>query len=629
MTKTEINSQRTNIPGDKLEKILYKVNKPSRYIGNEPGSANKDWDSSEVRAALAFPDLYEIGISNLGLRILYNRINSYSGGKFLADRVYAPETDFMDELKAADLPLYGLESRKPLKEFDLIAFSLQYELSYPTILAMLEQAFIPYKNSERTESDPFIIAGGPGSYNPEPVSEFIDAFITGDGESVITEIMETLLQGKKTGLSRMEVLEKLAQIQGIYVPIFYKPANFHSKPEPVKEKIPAVINKRIDEVDHTNYPVNFPIPFSSAVHDRAVVEIRRGCGRMCRFCQPCFVNFPVRERSPENIIKLVDEVIKNTGYEEYSLLSLSSNDYGNIENLVRTLNEKHSQNGTSISLPSQRADKFSLELAELVQAVRKSTITIAPEAGTQRLRNVINKNLTEQQILDAVTSVYRSGWQSIKLYFMIGLPTETYEDLNGIYELLKAIKTETNRVKAELGLKKNLNITCSVSIFVPKPFTPFQWLGQDNQEALYSKIRYLKDKTKSLKGVKLNFHDIFLCMLEAVFSRGDRSLNRLIEAVHKKGSYLDAWREHFNKQLWIEAAKETGINLKEYAERIYPEKDEFPWGMLNVGVKKEWLLQEFNNAIQANLSAPCEISCSDCGVCPEFNTKPSIKSCSE
>jgi len=645
MTKTEATGRTKLIPAEKLEKILYKVNKPSRYIGNEPGSANKDWESAETRTALAFPDLYEIGISNLGLRILYNRINNYPEKNFLADRVYAPETDFRDNLKAETLSLYGLESRRPLKEFDLIAFSLQYELSYPTILSMLEQAFIPYKSANRTNEDPFIIAGGPGSYNPEPISEYIDAFIIGDGESVIIEILETIRESKQQGLCRKEILVKLSQLQGIYVPLFYEVTPFSSKPQlshhkrqsnypefvsgsqSIGFKIPEIINKRIDEIDHTNYPVDFPVPFMSAVHDRAVIEIRRGCGRMCRFCQPCFVNFPVREKSPENVIKLVDEAVCNTGYEEYSLLSLSSNDYGNIENLVSTLNKKHSQNGTSLSLPSQRADKFSLELAELVQAVRKSTITIAPEAGTQRLRNVINKNLTEQQILDAVLSVYKAGWQSIKLYFMIGLPTETYEDLDGINELLRKIRYEANRLKSELNLKKNLNINCTVSIFIPKPFTPFQWSGQENHNILQEKIRYLKDKTRSIKGVKLNFHDIFLCRLEAVFSRGDRLLNHLIEVVHKKGSYLDAWREHFNKQLWIEAAEETGINLEEYAEKEFSPKDELPWDMLNIGVKKEWLLQEYQNALNASLTVPCEEACSNCGVCSEFSTKPSIKSC--
>ncbi len=595
-------------------------------MGGEPGSVNKNWDSAQTRIAFAFPDLYEIGISNLGLRILYDRINRYTGQNFLADRVYAPETDFRDQLKEHGMPLYGVESFKPLKEFDLIAFSLQYELSYPTILSMLEMAFIPYKSSERTDDDPFVIAGGPGSYNPEPVSEFIDAFIIGDGETVIIEILETINESKKSGFSREEILKKLSALKGVYVPFFYSSDKPFSKPVPKIKEIPQKIDKRINDIDNIDYPVDFPVPLSSAAHDRAVIEIRRGCGRMCRFCQPCFVNFPVREKSPENIIHLVDESIKNTGYEEYSLLSLSSNDYGCIENLVRTLNEKHAPNGTSISLPSQRADKFNLELAELVQTVRKSTITIAPEAGTQRLRNVINKNLSEQQIIDAAMSVYKAGWQNIKLYFIIGLPTETFEDLDGIFELLKTIGTEARKVKSELNLSKNLSVTCTVSIFVPKPFTPFQWTGQENHNSLYEKIRYLKDKARFLKGVKLNFHDIFLSRLEAVFSRGDRRLNALIEEVHKKGSYLDAWREHFNKKLWIEAAQELNIDLEEYAEKQFNHNDELPWDIINTGVNKNWLIQDFNKAIEEKTAVPCEEKCSNCGVCSEFNTKPSIKS---
>ncbi len=411
------------------------------------------------------------------------------------------------------------------------------------------------------------------------------------------------------------------------MPLFYTADKPFSKPVAIDDA-PKVIDKRIDEVDNTNYPVEFPVPFSSAVHDRAVVEIRRGCGRMCRFCQPCFVNFPIREKSPENIIELVDKTLESTGYEEYSLLSLSSNDYGNIEKPVKALNDKHASNGTHLShsLSSQRADKFSLELAELVQAVRKSTITIAPEAGTQRLRNVINKNLTEQQILDAVLSVYKSGWQSIKLYFMIGLPTETFEDLDGIYELLRTIQYQARKLKSELNLNKHLNITCSMSIFVPKPFTPFQWVGQDNHDVLYEKIKYLREKSRTLKGVRLNFHDIFLCRLEAAFSRGDRRLNALIEEVHKHGSYLDAWKEHFNKKIWIESAEKLGINIDEFSEKQFEIEDELPWDMLNVGVNKNWLANEYQNALESEASVPCEEACTDCGVCKEFNTKPSIKS---
>jgi radical SAM family uncharacterized protein/radical SAM-linked protein len=600
---------------EQIYKILTKANKPSKYIGKEVGSCNKDWDSAEVRAAMAFPDLYEIGISNLGLRILYDKINNYKEKNFLADRVYAPETDFRELLQENNLPLYGVESFKPLNDFDMIAFSLQYELSYPTILAMFEMANIPIKSADRTENNPIIIAGGPGSYNPEPISEFIDLFLIGDGESVIIELLETIAEAKKENLTRRQTLEKLSLIQGVYIPQLLTGA----------VKINA-IKKRIDNIDNTDYPVDFPVPYSTAVHDRAVIEIRRGCGRMCRFCQACFVNFPVRERSPQNVISLVDEVLKNTGYDEYSLLALSSNDYKNIEKLVGVLNDKHACSGVSVSLPSQRADKFSVELAEQVQSVRKSTITIAPEAGSQRLRNVINKNLTEEQILDAVENVFKSGWSNIKLYFMIGLPTETYEDLDAIVELLQKIKNKAAAIKKELNLKKFLSVSCTVSIFVPKPFTPFQWAPQDKLEIMQEKARYLKEKVRPIRDVKLNYHDTFLSQLEAVFARGDKSLNRLIEAAYLNGSYLDAWNEHFNKELWCKTAEILGINFEDYACKEYGIKDELPWDMFDIGVDKSWLAKEYQAALASQNSVPCDESCADCGVCKNFNTSPSIQS---
>ncbi len=627
----------------KIHNILKKVNKPSRYIGQEVGSFNKDWDTAEARAVLAFPDLYEIGISNLGLRILYDKINNYKERNLLADRVYAPEVDFRDELKKNNIPLYGLESFMPIKDFDLMALSLQYELSYPTILAMFEMSDIPIKSIDRDESHPIIAAGGPGSYNPEPISEFIDVFLIGDGETAIIEIMEEICSAKALGLSREETLRRIAGMHGFYVPLVHchcegfspkqskklnndvwiAASDFSSPPRNDKE---FSINKRIDDIDNTDFPVKFPVPYMQAVHDRAVVEIRRGCGRMCRFCQPCFVNLPVRERSPEHIIEITENVLQNTGYDEYSLLSLSSNDYQNIEKLVSILNQKHACSGASISLPSQRADKFSLELAELVQSVRKSTVTFAPEAGSQRLRDVINKNLNEEQIIDAVLSVYKAGWQNVKLYFMIGLPTETYEDLDGIINLLKTIKDRARILKNELRLKKYLTITCTMSIFVPKPFTPFQWCGQDKMEVIEEKIRYIREKIRHVKDVKLNFHDSFLCSLEAAFSRGDKSLNSLVEHVYRQGSYLDAWREHFNKAIWIKAAESLSINFDDFASREFNVDEELAWDFLNVGVDKNWLIAEYKKALESENSVPCGEACSNCGVCAEFDVQPSLKS---
>ena len=630
---------------EKIQRILKRINKPSRYTGKEIGSFNKDWDSAEVRAALAFPDLYEIGISNLGLRILYDKINRYETRKFLADRVYAPEVDFKKELAENHIPLYGVESFKPLNDFDMIAFSLQYELSYPTILSMFEMANIPIKSVDRIENvphdqqssegksrgdyvggfaTPIVVAGGPGSYNPEPISEFIDVFLIGDGETIINELLEVIADAKKQNLTREETLKNLAKLQGVYVPRFYKSEGY-SKPVPVSEEFSAVITKRIDDIDNMDYPVEFPIPYSTAVHDRAVIELRRGCGRMCRFCQACFVNFPVRERSPEHVVEIADNILKNTGYDEYSLLALSSNDYKNIEKLVSILNEKHSCSGVSISLPSQRADKFSLELAELVNSVRKSTITIAPEAGSQRLRDVINKNLTEEQILDAVLSVYKTGWDKIKLYFMIGLPTETYEDLDAIISLLQTIKLHAGKLKNELKLRKFLSITCTISIFVPKPFTPFQWAAQDKLEVIDEKIKYLRQKARPLRDVKLNFHDSFLCLLEAVFSRGGRDLNRLVEEVYKNGSYLDAWNEHFNKDIWLKTAESLSINLEERSSKEFDVNDELPWDIFNIGVNKSWLINEYKTALDFKTSKPCDEGCSGCGVCKNLKTEPSLK----
>lgn len=597
----------------KVERILLEVNKPSRYVGAEIGSVNRDWDKAELRTAVMFPDLYEIGISNLGHRIIYNLLNTYSEDS-LADRVYAPDRDFLAKLMENNIPLYGVETFRPINEFDIIAVSLQYELSYPTILAVLDLGHVPIKSADRGDNDPIVIAGGPGSYNPETLVDFIDVIIAGDGEDVLIELANTIKNAKQEKRSREEILIKLSQIEGAYVPKFYVIKEGSQKPYPVSEQFNSQIKKRISDLND-KYPVNFPVPYSSSVHDRAVIEIRRGCARMCRFCQSCFVNLPVRERSAEDVMKITEELLKNTGYEEYSLLSLSSSDYSNILNLVCALNKKHSPTGASISLPSQRADRFSVELANEVQSVRKSTLTFAPEAGSQRLRDVINKNLSEEEILSAVISAYKAGWTSVKLYFMVGLPHETYDDLDEMVNLFIRIKDRVKDVKSELNLSKHLDIIATVSIFVPKPFTPFQWHGQNSIELIDEKIKYLRGKIKPLRGVKLNFHDSFPSQLEAVFARGDRNLNKLIELAYKKGSYLDAWSEHFNKRIWYEAAGELGINFNDYSTRELSLDDELPWDIIDSGVDKEWLKQEYMNAAGAKTTPPCDTSCASCGVC--------------
>ena len=526
----------------KYHESLYNCTKPYQYVGGEFLSFNKSFEDAKIRFAFAFPDKYEIGISNLGLRVLYNQVNTHPD--YMADRVYAPEADFKPE------PLYALESKRSIKDFDAIGFSLQYELAYPTILKMLEMGGIPYKNSERVDNDPIILAGGPCAFNPLPIADFIDGFLIGDGEDSILEVCECLEKSK--GLPRAERIKKLSEIKGVWCPDYSKE-----------------VTKRIAQLKYETALKSYPIPFSSSVHDRAIVEIRRGCGRICRFCQPGHVNLPIRERSAEDIIKIAKELVKNTGYDEYSLLSLSSNDYSNINEVIKELAVDFNEKKVSVSLPSQRIDGFNLELANLVQSVRKSTMTLAPEAGSQRLRDVIKKNITEDQIFNAVLTLYENGWSKVKFYFICGLPTETLKDMEEMAELLKRIKYRAKLIKKEKGLNHGLDITCTLSIFVPKPFTPFQWHGQMNLDKVTEHINYLKEQISHIKGVKVNYHDKFVSRIEAALTRGDRGLCKYIEALYKKGCYLDAWGEYFNKNIWHETASECGISLEELAEKTF------------------------------------------------------------
>ena len=583
----------------KNHEALHKCSKPYQYVGGEFLSYNKSFDESQMRFVFAFPDKYEIGISNLGVRILYDLINRQQG--CMCDRVYAPEPDFKPET------LYGLESKRNVKDFDAVGFSLQYEMSYPTVLKMLEMSGIPYRNDQRSDNDPIIIAGGPCAFNPLPLSDFIDVFMIGDGEDSIVEVCEILKSTKN--LPRAERIKALCQGEnsGRWSALTGTP-----------------VRKRIAQLKYDTALKSYPIPFSTSVQDRAVVEIRRGCGRMCRFCQPGHVTLPIREREAEDIIKIAKELVKNTGYDEYSLLSLSSNDYKNINGVIKELAVDFNDKKVSVSLPSQRIDGFNLELANLVQSVRKSTMTLAPEAGSQRLRNVIKKNITEEQILNAVLTLYENGWSKLKFYFICGLPTETLEDMDEMAQLLSNIKYRCKLLKKEKGLNHGLDITCTLSIFVPKPFTPFQWFGQMKLEKVREHICYLKEKTSHIKGLKINYHEDATSQIEAVLTRGDKDLCRYVEALYKKGCYLDAWGEYFDKDIWHETAKELKIDLAELAQHNYSTEEELPWEFIDVGLDKKWLINEYNLAIntacESNFTPTCEKQCVNCGVCKNLNT---------
>lgn len=577
---------------------LYSCNKPYQYVGGEFLSYNKDFNKADVRLLMAFPDKYEIGISNLGVRVLYEQVNKVEN--FMCDRLYAPEPDFVPE------SLYGVESKRKAIEFDVIGFSLQWELAYPTVLKMLEMSGIPHRNEDRTDEHPIIVAGGPCTYNPLPMSDFIDCFLIGDGEDLIVELCQTIEKTK--GLPRKERIEAICKLDGVWA----KGYN-------------TTVTKRLAQLTTENAPKRYPIPFSNSVQDRAVVEIRRGCGRMCRFCQPGHVTLPIRERSGEEIIDLTKQLVKTTGYDEYSLLSLSSNDYKNINEVIKELAVDFNKKKISVSLPSQRIDGFNLELANLVQSVRKSTMTLAPEAGSQRLRNVIKKNISEEQIMNAVLTLYEHGWSRVKFYFIAGLPTETLEDMDEMAELLSKIRYRTKLLKKEKGLKHGFDITCTLSIFVPKPFTPFQWCPQMDLDEVTEHIKYLKSKTDKIKGVKINYHEKYVSQIEAVVTRGDEKLCDYIEALYQKGCYLDAWGEYFDKNVWFETALECGFSLEDYAKKSFKLDEELPWNFINIGVDKDWFKAEYKKAFdqpkELNLQPTCEKKCVQCGVCPNLKTR--------
>ena len=578
------------------ENILFQVERPSRYIGDEYGSYDKDFNSADGKFLFVFPDKYEIGISNFGHKIIYDLINKKKN--LLCDRLYAPDKDFLELLKKNNKEIYALESKRKPKEFDIVGFGLQYEMCYTTVLKLLEMSDIPIFSKDRNDTHPIIMAGGPCTSNPKPMNKFIDIFIIGDGEDVNIEVLERYIK-LKNKMPRNEIIKELAKIEGVYAPLVNNKAA-----------------KRIANLTYENHPVNSPIPHFASVHDRAIIELRRGCGRLCRFCQASHINLPIRERKKDDIVKLAKEYVKNTGYDEYSLLSLSSNDHGKIEEILADLSCHFRGTGINVSLPSQRADRFSLELAKLAQSEKKATVTIAPEAGSQRMRDVINKNLSIEQIINATISCIKNGWNKIKYYFVIGLPFETYDDLSGIVDLIEKINLSCR----ENGLKYP-QITCSISVFVPKPHTPFQWARQNTISEIQEKIKYLKELKDKLKNVKFNFHNPKMSQLEAFFTRGDENLCDFIYELYKQGSYLDSWDENMDFDLYQKVANKLNIDIEKEASREFLSDEILPWNNIFYGVNKSWLLTEYNKAKQAIATVPCEVKCNNCGVCSNFKTK--------
>ncbi|NQT29811.1 MAG: radical SAM protein [Candidatus Saganbacteria bacterium] len=549
---------------DSLEKILPEVRKPARYIGNELNSSHKDWDKAKLHVALAYPDTYEIGMSNLGIQILYYILNQIDD--VLAERSAAPWPDMEEQLKANNIPLFSLESEKPLKDFDLIGFGLGHELTYTNIYNMLKLGGIPPWKKDRKDSDPLVMGGGPCVFNPEPLADFFDFFVIGEAEELIEEIADILKNTNRE--SRIAKLEALAKLGGIYVP-------GHSN---------IVTKRHIKNLDTTPYPTRPIIPYIEAIHDRAVVEIMRGCKWGCKFCQAGWTYRPVREKSMEKVIEQADEIMKNTGYDELSLVSLSSSDYSKIDELAKTLAQKYAPKRINISLPSMRTNTFSVKLAKEIARVRPSGITIAPEAGTQRLRDVIGKKMTEQDILEGVKAAFSNSIESIKLYFMLGLPGETPEDLVGICELSRKIlalgKTYTTRAR----------ITVNLATFIPKSHTPFQWEKQISIDETLEKQKFIKNNLKG-KGISVRWHEASASFLEGVFARGDEKLSKVIEKAWELGARLDAWSEHLKFDIWQKAFAECGIDPNVYL-RERPKDEPLPWDFIDPGVPKEILLRE-------------------------------------
>ncbi|SFX67178.1 TIGR03960 family B12-binding radical SAM protein [Ruminococcus sp. XPD3002] len=604
---------------DKIEKHLLEVQKPSRYIGGEVGSIIKDKSKVDVRFAFCFPDTYDIGMSHLGMKILYSLTNEREN--YWCERCFAPGLDFEEIMRANDIPLYALESLDPIKDFDFIGFTMQYELSYTNVLNMLDLAGIPIFAKDRTEElTQIVVAGGPCVCNPEPLADFFDLFILGEGEEVNLELMDLYHEMKQQGAKRIDFLRRAAQIQGIYVPQFY---HFSYNEDgtisgvTTTDGAPQTVKKRIiKDMDSVYYPDNFVVPFTEIVHDRVSVEVLRGCIRGCRFCQAGFIYRPFREKSTDTICKETKALCENTGYDEVSLASLSTSDHSDIDPMLTRLIDYTVGERVNLSLPSLRVDNFSESLLNKIKKVRKSGLTFAAEGGTQRLRDVINKNVSEDEIMNTCRIAFEGGYSTVKLYFMMGLPTETDEDIVGIADLAQRIVDLFYSIE-DRPKGRGVQVSVSCATFVPKPFTPFQFEPQDTREMIEHKQKLLLDSVKTKK-VKVSYHDPNVSMLEVILAKGDRRLCQSIYTAWKKGCKFDSWEEHYKFDKWLEAFAECGIDPSFYANRRFEYDEILPWDHLDYYVTKEFLIRENKTARMSVTTPHCRLKCSACGVSKEI-----------
>lgn len=601
------------------DEILLSIQQPARYIGGEVNMCVKDTESVDIRFCMCFPDVYEIGMSHLGLQILYDMFNKMDG--VYCERVFSPWTDLDQRMRKEQIPLFALESQDPVRNFDFLGITLQYEMCYTNILQIIELSRIPLHSVDRTWDDPIVIGGGPCAYNPEPLADFFDLFYIGEGETVYADLLNTYKASRAGNDSRDAFLKKAAQIPGIYVPSLYEVqyngdgticSFLPSCPEAPKTVIRQVVTEMTDSV----YPEKPLVPFIKVTQDRVVLEIMRGCIRGCRFCQAGMIYRPVREKNVERLKELAWQMLKNTGHEEISLSSLSSSDYRSLEEIANFLIEQFQGKGVNISLPSLRIDAFSLDVMSKVQDVKKSSLTFAPEAGTQRLRDVINKGLSEEEILNGAFEAFQGGWNRVKLYFMLGLPTETTEDIEGIALLSEKIAERYYEIPKDQRTGK-VQVVASTSFFVPKPFTPFQWAPMSTKEEFLGKARIVNHKMKEMlnhKSLKYNWHEADVTVLEGVLARGDRRVSKVIEEAYRNGALYDAWSEAFRNEIWMNAFETCGVDIGFYTSRERNLDEIFPWDFIDTGISRDFLKREWERARDGVVTPNCREHCSGCGV---------------